>query len=173
MKRQVAVIGLNASGNPDIWAADVEVTEEQQALGDHLEIAKQQAQEDDFEPNLAVDVPDELPAIVDRLNELYPEVCFDLDETEKGHIWLVHSEENWHNAWIWLGGHTWLQISIRPCNYPGLTVNTITKSDEQLAAHINQEFSSGLWIARSCNLEGVKLREEGNVSYVQGDDEES
>lgn len=90
---------------------------------------------------------------------------FDLNETELGNIWLVNEEGN-HNAWIRLGGNRWLQIAIRPENYPGLTVNTITVTDEALAAHINKE--CGGMVIRKLNLDGVKV----DGAYIADEDDE-
>jgi hypothetical protein len=169
MNRKTAVLGINAAGQPDVWGAVVKVTRQQQEQGAHFEWAQNQAKDAGFSPRMAVDVADEMPPLLERLNLLHGKP-FELDETEKGNIWLAHSEENWHNAWIRLGsGQRWLQVAIRPCNYPGLTVNTITSSDPQLAAHINREFGGGMWMARSCNLDGVKLEEGG---LVLGDDQD-
>lgn len=83
------------------------------------------------------------------------------DVTERGNIWLANDEEPWHNAYIRLNSRLWFEISIRPENYPGLTVRSIYLTDAKLAAHINREFNSGGWSARKCNLEGVILTEDG------------
>lgn len=93
----------------------------------------------------------------------------DIDECERGNIWLVHVEEDYHNAYFRLTDNRWLEVSIRPCNYPGFNVKTITVSDAELAAHIRKEFGGGMWHARKMNLEGVELDAESNVV---GDDEE-
>lgn len=109
---------------------------------------------------------------LDSLNACQQEAfaLLNLDETEKGNIWLVHSEENYHNAWIRLGGNRWLEITIRPCNYPGLTVKTVSMTDKELADHINQEFNSGLWIVRKMNLSGVFYSPETLIVEGKPDD---
>jgi len=77
-------------------------------------------------------------------------------ETERGNIWLTNDDEpGHHNVWIGLQGDIWLEITIRPANYPGLTVQTIQISDKELAAHINKNFGGGTWVARKCNIDGV------------------
>jgi hypothetical protein len=83
--------------------------------------------------------------------------------SERGNIYLVHIEENWHNAWINLFGFLWLEISIRPCNYPALNVACVSISDEKLAEHINKEFGGGLWKAMKMNIQGVKLDEDSTI----------
>ena len=85
-------------------------------------------------------------------------------ETERGNIWLTNVEEpGWENAWIRIAGDLWLEIDIRPCNYPGLTVQLIRSSDKKLAAHIRKTFRSGSWRARKLNIEGVKTDKEGMI----------
>lgn len=92
---------------------------------------------------------------------------FEINETERGNIYLAHVEENWHNAWIRVAGDDrWLQISIRPCNYPALDVSTVTITDEDLAKHIREQFGGGLWIALKMNIEGVEVAD----GFVVGDD---
>lgn len=85
-------------------------------------------------------------------------------QCERGNIWLVNDEEpGWHNAWIRLQGDIWLEISIRPENYPGLTVQTVQTSNEKLAAHINREFNGGNWLARKCNIDGVEIDSHNRI----------
>lgn len=90
---------------------------------------------------------------------------FEIEACERGNIWLINGEERWHNAWIRLDGNNWLEISIRPCNYPGLNVQTVTVTDEELYNHIRKEFGGGGWLARKINLEGfeVPLNEDDHV----------
>lgn len=89
----------------------------------------------------------------------------ELDETERGNIWLTNEEGACnHNVWIRLVGQKWLQIAIRPENYPGLAVNTITVTDAELAAHINKE--CGGMVVRKANLDGLQVRN----GYILEDD---
>lgn len=98
-------------------------------------------------------------------------MTFDLDATERGNILLVHNEEFYLNSWTRLGDgpNRWLQVSYRADNYPAFTVNTITTSDEELAAHIRKEFGGGLWTARKLNIEGVKVAPD---QCILGNDDE-
>ena len=94
----------------------------------------------------------------------------DLDLTERNGVWLAHQEENYHNAWLRVPGQqtNFLQISIRPDNYPGLTVSTVTLTDEQLAAHIHREFGGGLWFVRKANI-SVDINHEDGVVVGEAD----
>ena len=89
-------------------------------------------------------------------------------ETEKSNIYLVSEEGDFHHAYIRLpdGPNRWLEISIRPCNYPALLVQTITVTDADLAVHINKEFDG--WIARKMNLEGVAV-DDGRVFAAEAE----
>lgn len=87
---------------------------------------------------------------------------------ERGNIWLTHTEEDYHNAWFRLEGDFWLQVSIRPCNYPGFEVNTVAISDRRLAAHIRKQFGNGVWRAMKMNLDGVALDGDGLVIGEEG-----
>lgn len=71
MIRKVAVLGFNASGEVDIWEATVEVTQQEFDLGDHLDKAMELADADDFDGKFSVDVEDEMPGLMERINELY------------------------------------------------------------------------------------------------------
>lgn len=91
-------------------------------------------------------------------NPTDPSVPVTLHETERGNIWLADDDGN-HNAWIKLPGENqWLEISIRPDNYPGLNVNTVTVSKSDLATHINSNFEG--WTVRKLNLKGVALDDQ-------------
>lgn len=91
--------------------------------------------------------------------------AFELDETERGNIWLTNEEGACnHNVWIRLHGQKWLQIAIRPENYPGLTVNTITITDAELTAHIHKTCDG--MVVRKMNLPGVRVDD----NYILGDD---
>ena len=85
-------------------------------------------------------------------------------KTERGNIWLVHVEENYHNAWIRLPADMWLEVSIRPDNYPGLSVQLVRCSEEDLAKHIRKYFGGHMWIAKKMNIAGVTTTPEGYIN---------
>lgn len=89
----------------------------------------------------------------------------ELELCERGNIWIWQPEEGYHQAYLRLpdGPDRWLEISIRPCNYPGLSVQTIQLPAAELAAHINKEFADGNWVVRKMNLHGVVV-EDGYIS---------
>jgi hypothetical protein len=88
------------------------------------------------------------------------------DETERGHVWLMHSDSPGdQNAWLRLSEDRWLQISIRLDNSPGLRVNVIRSTPEQLAQHICETFDES-WIVRRMNLPGVSITED---RHLRGD----
>ena len=99
--------------------------------------------------------------LIDRVGE---EGIFDLDQTERGNIWLWNTDSPGdQNAWIRLGNDRWLQISTRLDNDPGLHVSVIRTTEEKLAAHVRREFGGGCWVARKMNLEGVEVGDNGNL----------
>lgn len=106
---------------------------------------------------------------------------FQLSVTERGNILLVHSEENWINAWIRLPepdiklkdrAKPWLEISFRDCNYPALNVQTIEVTDEDLAKHIRKEFGGGLWSVNKMNLAGV-VNEDNEIIEDETEEQEA
>lgn len=86
----------------------------------------------------------------------------DICKSERGNIWLTTDEGEYHHCYIRLpdGPDRWLEISIRPCNYPGLLVQTVTITEAELTKHILKEFDG--WIARKMCLESVPL-EDGYI----------
>lgn len=76
------------------------------------------------------------------------------DETERGNGWLITEDGTGHNAWIRLEDDHWLEIEVRPDNYPGLSVATIRRTDAELLRHI-LEHCSGMWI-RKLNSRGAE-----------------
>lgn len=60
----------------------------------------------------------------------------DFEETERGNIWLMSEDGTRHNAWIRLTDDHWLEIEIRPDNYPGLSMATIRLTGDDLLLHI-------------------------------------
>lgn len=84
---------------------------------------------------------------------------------ERGNVWVWQPEEGYHQAYLKLddGPDRWLEISIRPCNYPGLHVQIVTLTESELALHINKEFADGNWVVRKMNLPGVVV-EDGYIS---------
>lgn len=86
----------------------------------------------------------------------------DHKESEKGNVWLV-DESGAHNAWIRLDHEgTWLEISIRCENYPGLTVAVIDNlTDAELLEHILRE-CKGMYIRKLC-LDGAEHYKDGSM----------
>ncbi len=81
---------------------------------------------------------------------------FNLLESEKGNILLLHTEECYLNAWIQLEtSDRWLEISFRSGNYPSLHVATITVSGTELSRHIRKDFDPDEWVVKSMCLDGV------------------
>lgn len=88
---------------------------------------------------------------------------------ERGNIYLMHTEENYHNAWFRVGDDHYIQLSIRPRNYPAIDLSLIKISEEKLAEHIRKEFGGGSWYAMKLNIKGVETDSHG---VVIGDDDE-
>lgn len=88
-----------------------------------------------------------------------------LQLNERGNIWLASEDDSGHSAWLRLDSekHLWLEICIRPMNYPGLNVNVITATDEELAKHIRTTFADGFWYVRKCCLEAVLVDDQHHV----------
>lgn len=55
---KVAVAGRNASGEPEIVVYNIECSKEQYENGDHYDMAKERAEDDGFEPEIAFDEND-------------------------------------------------------------------------------------------------------------------
>lgn len=91
----------------------------------------------------------------------------DLIANERGNVWIWQPEEGNHQAYIKLpdAPNRWLEISIRPCNYPGLNVQTVTLTESELTVFINENFADGNWQARKMNLPGVVV-EDGYISEL-------
>lgn len=68
----VAVLGINASGNPDVWQSPlIELSEEDYAEGDHFDQAFDLAEEDGFDAQMTIEVETEMPKFLALLNNLY------------------------------------------------------------------------------------------------------
>ena len=80
--------------------------------------------------------------------------------TERGNTLIESVHDSGWNAWISLGEDLWLEISLRPGNYPCLNVAIVEASEHGLANHINNNFPANDWHLRKCNLPGVELRDE-------------
>lgn len=78
----------------------------------------------------------------------------DFEETERGNVWLMTEDGTGHNAWIRLTDDYWLEIEIRPDNYPGLSVATIRLTEGELLRHILTH-CGGMSI-RKVNLPGAE-----------------
>jgi len=90
-------------------------------------------------------------------------MLFEIDETERGNILLVHDEEKWINSWTRLPNGRWIQVSFRDCNYPAYNISTIKATEEELAAHIRKDFGGGCWTANKMNIDGVPTSKDNHV----------
>lgn len=67
----VSVFGINVGGAPDIWQATCNVSAQAFRDGEHLDKAKQMAEDDGFEPKFACDTEDMENFILPRLQVFY------------------------------------------------------------------------------------------------------
>jgi len=74
---------------------------------------------------------------------------------ERGNTWLYDRENDRQYYLGRLEGNRWLEITIVPANYPGFVIHTITGTEEDLAAHINDKWAGAL--IRKCNIAGVYI----------------
>ena len=85
-------------------------------------------------------------------------------ETERGNTLLVNGDS--FVAWLDLGNHVRLEVSWVPDNYPALNVQTIKRTQEELAEHINTRCVG--WDVRKCHIDGVNIV----LGYVADPEEE-
>lgn len=90
--------------------------------------------------------------------------------TERGNILLMNEYNAGMNAWIALDVERvthetsqWIEISLRPEDYPSLAVNVVHIKERELARHINTEFAGEEWFVRKMNIDGVCI-ENNHVS---------
>ena len=84
-------------------------------------------------------------------------------ETERGNTLLVNGDS--FVAWLGMGGNKRLEVSWVPDNYPSLNVQTIERTDAELAEHINTKCCG--WYVRKCNIAGLNVDWAGNVADPQ------
>jgi hypothetical protein len=61
----------------------------------------------------------------------------------------------------------WLQIALRPCNYPALDVQTVRIPEAELAQHINENFADEVWVVHKMNIEGVKVDRNNRIAVEE------
>ena len=84
--------------------------------------------------------------------------------TEKGNI-LLERDGDWL-AYCSCGVDTWLEISVRPGNYPVFSARTLKQTEEELATHI-QTHCEG-WTALKLSIKEVKVDVDSFVIGPEG-----
>lgn len=90
--------------------------------------------------------------MVQSTNEVTLPADFEADE--RGNVWLMTEDGTGHNIWIDLGNDCWLEIELRPENFPGLSVATLCLSCDELKRHIFTH-CRGMWV-RTLSLPGAE-----------------
>ena len=90
----------------------------------------------------------------------------DLNLCERGNT-LLTGDDDQFVAWLTLEGNKRLEVAYTPGNYPALNVRATEIVDEVLAAHIHAHCVG--WLARKCNVKGVKLDDHGRIQDTEDD----